>query len=579
MKYNKYIYAVLATAALTASSCKEAFLEEKPYSNYNAAAVSSSTFEAQLIGLHRNYADLWGWSDRQGFTSAWQIGMDITSAGATEGVETGFYQYGSLNSDNAAVSWLWTRCYDFINNANIIIAAAGDNNKAANAEARFFRAYAYNILVTLWGDVPLLTEPVTVPTFNFTRQKVADIDNIIAEDLTYAITNLPDAGKAVTESRINKDIARQLAAEAYLRIGMRDNTYFTKSEQMSTDIINNTRYKLIEARYGKFTGEDGDYYRDMFRFGNQRYSQGNTEAVWTFEMEYDRDVKNGGTIGSPQQRRVWQPSYHNWAEMVNADSLGGRGNGRLRLSNFMKYNVWQGLQGDIRNSNYNIRRTTNYNKPDPIVNGVAEPWSTEIGIDAKGFRVAKDSPSRVKTIFIKRGDKVIPFEADSLVTWYPYPTKWGGYDPTDDFGFAVVKDWPAMRLGETYLLRAEARFRQNNTGGAADDINALRARAFKQARIDQSNPDLGKVSAANINIDFILDERARELIAEENRRMTLVRTGKLKDRIALNGDTGPEGKVTTGFQDYNVLLPIPLAEIQLNNKQGESLIQNVGYTK
>jgi starch-binding outer membrane protein, SusD/RagB family len=570
MKFNKYIYAILAGAALATTSCKEDFLEEKPYSNYSTAAISASTIEAQLVGLHRNYADLWGESGAQGFTSAWQIGMDITSAGATQGVENGFYQYATLNSENGAVNTLWTRCYDFINNANIIIAAAGDNNTAANAEARFFRAYAYNILVTLWGDVPLLTEPITVPTFNLTRQKVADIDKLIDEDLTYAVANLPDAGKATTESRINKDIARQLAAEAYLRIGMRDNTFFDKSEQMSTAIISNTRYKLIEARYGKFTSEGGDYYRDMFRFGNQRFSQGNTEAIWTFEMEYNRNVPNG-TIGSPQQRRVWQPGYHNWSEMVNADSLGGRGNGRLRLSNFMKYTVWQGLQGDIRNSNYNIRRTTNYNKP-----GV----STLIGIDAGGFRIAATSPLAVSTRTIKTGDKVIPFRADSLVTWYPYPTKWGGYDPTDDFGFAVVKDWPAMRLGETYLLRAEARFRQNNTTGAADDINKLRDRAFKLARATQSNPLLGRVSAADINIDFILDERARELIAEENRRMTLVRTGKLKDRIAKNGDPGPADKITTGFQDFNALLPIPLNEILLNNKGGQSsLVQNPGYSK
>ena len=126
------------------------------------------------MGLHRTYAELWGYSDQQGFVSAWQIGMDITTAGATQGVEVPFYQYANLNPENEAVRVLWQRCYDFINNANIIIAATGDNNKAANAEAKFFRAYAYNTLVTLWGDVPLLTEPLTVPTFNLTRQKVAD---------------------------------------------------------------------------------------------------------------------------------------------------------------------------------------------------------------------------------------------------------------------------------------------------------------------------------------------------------------------------------------------------------------------
>jgi hypothetical protein len=128
-------------------------------------------------------------------------------------------------------------------------------------------------------------------------------------------------------------------------------------------------------------------------------------------------------------------------------------------------------------------------------------------------------------------------------------------------------------------LRAEARFRQGDTSGSDDDINVLRNRAFKEARIAGNNPDLGKVTASDIDLNFILDERVRELIAEENRRMTLVRTNTLKERILLNGDKvpyAPESKVITGFQDYHALLPIPLTERQLN-KDAE-LEQNPGYS-
>ena len=412
-----------------------------------------------------------------------------------------------------------------------------------------------------------MTESIDVPTFNYTRTAVADIDMVIEEDLEYAITNLPNVGEARSESRINKDMARHLAAEAYLRMGERDASYFAKAEKSATDIIEGGKYRLIEARYGKYLAEGGDYYRDMFRQGNMRRSEGNTEAIWTFELEFNREV-NGGTIDNPQHRRVWQPAYHKWEGMVNADSLGGRGNGRLRLSNFMKYTAWQGLKGDVRNSNYNIRRTTNYNRPN---------YEAIIGVDVDGYRVAKDAG--VRNVTIKTGDQAIPFRTDSLEVWYPYPTKWGGYDPTDDFGYALVKDWPIMRLGETYLLRAEARLRQGNAGGAADDINVLRDRAFKVARAEGGIADLGAVTASDMTLDFILDERARELISEENRRMTLVRTGKLKERIALNGDDGPANKITSGFQDHNALLPIPLSEIQLNNKEGDFLKQNPGYSK
>lgn len=565
MKKYTVIYSLLAMATLGASSCGKDYLTEKPYSNYDANTVDPTTVENRLLGLHYNFGQLWGMSSRQGFLSCWQIGTDITSAGSTEGVENPFYQYADLNSENGGVNYLWERCYAFINNANLIIDGVGDSNPQASAEARFFRAYAYNMLVTLWGDVPLLTSSIKVPTFNYTRTAVAEVDKLITADLAYAVKELPDLGKAAAPSRINKDMARQLAAEAYLRMGMRDAAYLTQAEAMATAVIDGSNYKLVDARYGKYLAEGGDYYRDMFRQGNMRRNQGNTEAIWTFEVEFNRSI-NGGTIDNPQHRRVWQPAYHKWDGMVNADSLGGRGNGRLRLSNFMKYTVWKGLNGDIRNSNFNIRRTTNYNRPG---------FSKTIGIDADGYRVAEGAG--VKNITIKTGDKVIPFRNDSLEVWYPFPTKWGGYDPIDDFGYALVKDWPVMRLGETYLLRAEARLRKGNVAAAADDINKLRDRSFKSARAESGNTTLGRVSASDLSIDFILDERARELLSEENRRMTLVRMNKLKERISRNGDAGPANKIITGFQDHNILLPIPLTEIQLNNKEGEPLKQNPGY--
>lgn len=77
-------------------------------------------------------------------------------------------------------------------------------------------------------------------------------------------------------------------------------------------------------------------------------------------------------------------------------------------------------------------------------------------------------------------------------------------------------------------------------------------------------------TANEVTLDFILDERVRELVAEENRRMTLMRTGTLVTRAtALNGDK------ITGLTAKNLLLPVPKTEIDLNigSPQG----QNDGY--
>jgi hypothetical protein len=125
-------------------------------------------------------------------------------------------------------------------------------------------------------------------------------------------------------------------------------------------------------------------------------------------------------------------------------------------------------------------------------------------------------------------------------------------------GGNTIKDIIVMRLGETYLLKAEAQFKQGNSSGAATTLTTLRARSSASA-----------VSASQVTMDFILDERARELLAEENRRMTLMRTGTLVERAA------GRGLKITGLTSKNLLLPIPLTEIQLN--KDAVLEQNPGY--
>src|SRR5690606_26083975 len=89
-----------------------------------------------------------------------------------------------------------------------------------------------------------------------------------------------------------------------------------------------------------------------------------------------------------------------------------------------------------------------------------------------------------------------------------------------------------LRLGETYLIKAEAEFRLGFNDAAAETINVLRRRA-----------NASEVTGADIDLDFILDERSRELLFEEHRRHTLVRTGKWLERVKLYNHNG--GQVAT----------------------------------
>ena len=469
----------MAVSAMALTSCSDSYLDEKMFSSYGTDVTD---VEAKVLGLHYKYADLWGWSDQQGFAGCWQDGTDVGAPGDTQGVEVPFFQYGSLNSENSGVNKLWTSLYSIINSANIIINTE-DVDPAAKGEAEFFRAYAYNMLVTLWGDVPLITESKAEPRTDFTRNPVTEVDAVITADLNDAMANLPEVGKTKTQNRINKDCARILAGEAFNRMGK-----YTEAEAAVTATISSGNYELIQERYGKFLADAGDYYSDMFRWGNQRRSQGNKEGIWVFQMEYSRDVP-GGTINAPQQRRNWVAAFHKLTDfMQNADSIGGRGNGRLRLSNYVKYGIWE--EGDIRNSNHNIRRILYCNKPNV---------SKDIAVkEINGFLYRVDDGTEGSTnVTVKTGDRCYWTVKDTLAVMYPHPTKWGGYDETDDFGWSLVKDWPLMRLADAYLLRAEARIQKGDQAGAAADINVLRDRAFKTYRAETGNADAGKVSLRN----------------------------------------------------------------------------------
>lgn len=558
MNHKNIVLAFATSACLMGgvSSCSSSFLDESPMSSYSPESlIDEKGTEASLKGLHYLFGQLWSWADQQGWLSVWQVGTDVASPGGVQGVEIPFYQYGELNSENAAVSYMWSKCYNIINNANVIIKALNETGKPQHiAEARFFRGYMYNMLVTLYGGVPLQTEPTTVAKTDYVRASVEEVNQVILEDLEYAVTNLPDLSGLTSGSRASKYMAMQALGEVYLRTGKN-----VEAEKVLSSIIDGGQFKLINTRYGTKVSEAGDYYHDMFIYGNQRRKEGNVETIWTFELELNSTVGSGGYTNAPQHRRVFVPSYHNIPGMTyeNSDSLGGRGNGRCRPSNWVKYQLYE--EGDIRNSEFNIKRHLYYNSPN---------WSATYGVNKDGWRVAADSPEAVKTVTVKTGDRVLLQPGDTIMDFYAYCTKWNSFDPSNSWGWECIKDFPIMRLAETYLLRAEARFNQGNLQGAADDINALRERAFADY------PAKGQVKASQITLNFILDERARELLFEENRRMTLMRTGTLIERAKLNTEKTIKGEIS-GLDNKILLLPIPLTEIQRNTDA--VLEQNPGY--
>ena len=128
------------------------------------------------------------------------------------------------------------------------------------------------------------------------------------------------------------------------------------------------------------------------------------------------------------------------------------------------------------------------------------------------------------------------------------------------------REFMYARFAETYLIAAEARLGMGDPAGAVPHINAVRRRAARpgfEAAME--------ITAADVDLDFILDERGRELMGEVNRWYDLVRTGTLVERVTAHNRKA----AAAGFlREHHSLRPIP--QSQIDAVQNE-FPQNPGY--
>jgi len=133
-------------------------------------------------------------------------------------------------------------------------------------------------------------------------------------------------------------------------------------------------------------------------------------------------------------------------------------------------------------------------------------------------------------------------------------------------GTHVDTDFPMFRLADVYLMYAEANLRGGggSTSTAVDYINQLRERAYGDAS--------GNITSSNLTLDFILDERARELYWEGHRRTDLIRFSKFSTSdYVWPWKGGSENGISTDAK-YN-LFPLPSSDLSAN----PNLKQNIGY--
>ena len=557
---------ILASGMLLTTGCnEEEFLKEVPLDFYSPenSFITPGNFEAALTDL---YARVRAIQSVDGGATLYSevLGTDVAVSGRLTPDRMGSYA-GGLTPQGDIPKQHWLRWYKIIGNANTIISRAAKSNltdaqKALfSGEAKLFRAFAYNRLVNLYGGGPLIVDEVNTPRTDFTRASKEDVIKQIIADATDAAAGLP-AIDAVKDGKLSKPVANHLLAEMYIQVKDYD-----KAIAAATEVIEKSNLKLMTDRFGSLRTQPGDVFYDLFRVGNQNRKAGNTESLWV--IQYENDVIGGvlTSSGSPMNNleRVVAPAVFSIVDPDGRPALldnasastlnsGGRGVSFVRPTDYWTFDIW-GLDPtkdnrrvnstDIRTSPFNIVRDFVY----------TNPTSTRLF-----------------------GRSLIDFPAPNWRAaswrWYPYPSKitTPGQHPigvmADPAKLTLkttagptFRDMYMIRLPETILLRAEAQLLKGNATAAAADINLVRNRA-------KATP----VTAGEVTLDYILDERARELIFEEDRRHTLSRMGKLVERVKkFNPFTAPT------VQPFHALFPIPFTEIQAN-KDGK-IEQNPGY--
>ena len=578
---KKIGYTSLLTLLLMTGGCSKdnEFLRETPtdFLTTGNAFINYAQFKTGLNDLYRqvrfNYNNRDSGDDFFHFGS----GTDNIFPPFDNNV---FTDWNLVNPVLGELRDVYARHYSIIFNANTILAQSenpavtltADQKLIVQAEARFFRAYAYRYLSYLFGAVPLLDKPVTNPRLDYTRTSRAEVYDFCVKDFAFAAANLP---KTTAEpGRLVQAAAFHHLAEMYVALGDETKTpaNYTKAIEAATKIIDKTAgdYLLMTQRYGWRKDVAGkNVFWDMFQMrstasvSNYNYQSGNKEAIWVIQSD---KFLTGGlgvnlTTRTDQERAFW-PSF--WAlEKFGysgpARDWTGRGISLVRPTNYFTYYLWNNVgPNDMRNSDVNIQRV--FYAPPPIINGKEVPgydttYSTNVTLfDGTAF-----------TARLKPGDPIkkewLTTRQDTMERVFPRVMKMGSdfhYAADPSNGFA--QESYAIRLAETYLVRAEAYMKAGDNVKAAADINSVRGRAG-------ATP----AQPGEMNIDYILDERIRELFGEELHTLTLCRLGLLYDRTKRYGYVISQQTV----QPRNNLFPIPQSVIDANSQA--IFEQNPGY--
>ncbi|WP_116106624.1 RagB/SusD family nutrient uptake outer membrane protein [Lewinella sp. IMCC34191] len=557
----KTIFKTMALGAvcLMAPSCAD-YLEEELVSGVSAATYypTVSGFEDAVKATYSFMKPFYG--VERGFTMT-VFGTDTYTNGA-DGSYKGINAYdGRLNGTDGFIRDTWSDLYRGINQANAVINRSQDLEGMSEeektvrlAEVRFLRALYYFDLTRIYGDVHLTLEETEGIEVEANRTGQGTIYNeAIIPDLRYAIANLPVEQEEY--GRATRPAAEMLLGKVLLRRSYRDFAEggdAVEADTLFNSVIENYNFRLL------------DDYADLWDISNEQ----NAEVV--FAVQNSKGQVDEGLDGNGNRGHLYFIMEYDVQAGMLRDIQNGRPWKRFKPTDYT-LSLWDRSIDTRYDKSFKQVWYSNNEATIPLWTAADEAagYGTEgqpkFEVGDTALYIPGPGQDAYWTQERQAATPYMVLTADEYTERnFPSLKKW--LDPTrpNRQHEQGQRDMILMRLGDAYLLRAEARLQLGDTEGAAEDINTIRMRSA----VSGMEEDI-KIAASDVDLDFLLDERARELVGEGHRWFDLTRTMTLVERVReYNPVGGPN------IQDYHVVRPIP--QNQIDRTLG-GYPQNAGY--
>ena len=425
---KKIIYSLAIVGLLFVVSCSDEFTTTPPQNveDLDTFFLEEDNVEQAVIGIYDlmqfNYAVDWN----SPFFIKQLPGDAVNCAGANaedQGLLQVIDDFDGLSSSNGHIESMWKLFYRTIALSNVVITNLEDstlsNRESAMAQAKFFRAWCYFELTTMFGDIPLrVTLPASAEDFAIAKSSQSEIYAQIEADLTDAISGLPDKSAVSEEFRISSGAAQALMGKVL----------------------------VFQERYA----ESLPYFQSVIT-NSSHDLESNPGDVWSVDHEFG--IESLLEVGYVTTAGVTWGNFE-W---------GGRNEG----------NVFIQLMGP-REGLYDVA-------PIGLVQGWGFNLPTEKLINA--FEDAGDTERKAATLIttdelIAAGGSVLDAQWDyDGALRIKYATK---AEDTSDSGDTVLNygtNFRLLRYAEVLLLAAEAYNHSGQDGSARTELNKVRTRA------------------------------------------------------------------------------------------------------